>query len=231
MKRVFFIVLLASFNVQAQNKENKGLFLSSDSGVILLNGQKARSVGSLTEIEYDGTMRWISGANIGYQFNSTVAVDFSISYFNSTLALNSSTNTNSQVCRASTCLVGERNNFLASIGGTIYFLVNTNLVMPYFTLRGGMSRSHIIFREFLNLTQGTSNRASAGLVKVDSKGYVPFAQIGAGVDLAYGLGIGYKFMWLGSQRGRTIGEWQYSELEVLRSFNHIVELKLTIFFN
>ena len=228
MKRVFFILLLASFSVQAQNKENKGFFISPNSGVVLLSGQKARSVSSLTEIEYDGKMRWIGGVNIGYQFNPIVAVDFGISYFNSALELGSPTNINSQVCRVSACLVGERNNFLASIGGTLFFN-NSSIIKPHLTLRGGVSRSHIIFREFLNLTQGTSNRAGAELVKIDSKGYVPFAQIGLGVDLAYGLGIGYKFMWLGSQRGRTIGGWQYDELEVLRSFSHIAELKLTIF--
>ena len=231
MKRILLLILLLiPFSAEAQRREGNGFFVSSSNGAVLLSGQKARPVGSLTEIEYDGKIKWVAGGSIGYQLNS-IAVDLGISYFNSAFELDTSGISRTQVCIARACLVGERKNFLASLGGTIYFLGNESLVTPYITLRAGMARSHMIFREHLNLTpnqgQGVSNQASAGMVKIDSKSYVPFAQVGAGVGLSYGLGIGYKLMWLGSQRGRAVAGYQ-DELELMHTFNHIVELNLTL---
>ena len=149
-----------------------------------------------------------------------------ISYYEAILDLNESGSLRTQsACSSIGCVVGERKNVLLSLGGTAYFLSNKNLVKPYLTLRAGMSRSHVILNLAVDKTvtseQGIGTRANAGVVLSDSKSFVPFAQIGAGIDLSYGLGVGYKFMWLWSHRVNKLSG-QQDELELTHSFNHIM---------
>ena len=75
MRWIFFILLLASFGAQAQNKEAKSFFISANDGLILLSGQKVQTVGSGTELDYDSKISFVNGVNIGYAFNSIIALD------------------------------------------------------------------------------------------------------------------------------------------------------------